>query len=117
MNNLIGMAVICIGVLINLLGCIGLVRLQDTYSRLQAVTKCIVLGTCLILLGAAVVTASWVFFFKAAVCCTLLLIAAPTAAHALAKAAHSSGAKIHEHCKREMCTEDELARDQSGDSQ
>ena len=40
-----------IGVLFNLLGAFGLLRLPDIYNRLQAATKCVTLGTCMILLG------------------------------------------------------------------
>ena len=42
---------ITIGILFNLLGCIGIIRLPDTYNRLQAATKCVTLGCCSILLG------------------------------------------------------------------
>ena len=42
------------GVLFDLIGCVGLVRLPDVYNRIQASTKCVVLGTSLSLLGAMV---------------------------------------------------------------
>ncbi len=42
---------ISIGVLFNLFGCIGLIRLPDVYNRLQSATKCVTLGTCSILVG------------------------------------------------------------------
>ena len=45
---------ISIGVLFNLFGCIGLIRLPDVYNRLQSATKCVTLGTCSILAGVAV---------------------------------------------------------------
>jgi len=54
MNETIGLVLIVIGVLFDLLGCIGLVRLPDIYNRIQASTKCVVLGTTLSLLGAMV---------------------------------------------------------------
>lgn len=42
---------ISIGVLFNLFGCVGLIRLPDVYNRLQSATKCVTLGTCSILVG------------------------------------------------------------------
>ena len=47
----LGYIVITIGVVFDLLGCIGLVRLPDVYNRLQASTKCVTLGTCSIMFG------------------------------------------------------------------
>ena len=35
---------IVIGVLFNLIGCIGLIRFPDVYNRLQSATKCGTLG-------------------------------------------------------------------------
>ncbi len=54
MNEKIGLILIALGVLFDLFGCVGLVRLPDVYNRIQASTKCVVLGTTLILLGAMV---------------------------------------------------------------
>ena len=51
MNNIIFIILLSIGVLFNLFGCIGLLRLPDVYNRLQSATKCVTLGTCSILLG------------------------------------------------------------------
>ena len=42
------------GLFFDLVGCLGLVRLPDVYNRLQAGTKCVTLGTFLILLGVIV---------------------------------------------------------------
>ncbi|UCG29051.1 MAG: monovalent cation/H(+) antiporter subunit G, partial [Bacteroidales bacterium] len=56
MNSVLGIIFLCIGVLFNFFGCLGLLRLPDVYNRLQASTKCVTLGTCSILL-------SLVFFF------------------------------------------------------
>ena len=50
MNETIGLLLIALGVLFDVSGCIGLVRLPDVYNRIQASTKCVVLGTNLILL-------------------------------------------------------------------
>ena len=95
MSDIIGYILIISGVLFNLFGCIGLVRFPDVYNRLQAATKCVTLGTILLLLGVAVVgggaTAG-----KAVICAVFILLTSPTAAHAIAKGAYASGVKLWE---------------------
>ena len=51
MSELISNIIIGTGILFNLFGCLGLIRLPDVYNRLQAATKCATLGTCGILFG------------------------------------------------------------------
>ena len=90
-----GMAFIGVGVAFDLLGCIGLIRLPDIYNRLQASTKCVTLGTCSVLLG-AMLLAGGAVAAKAFLCMVFVLVACPTAAHALARAAHRSGIRLWE---------------------
>lgn len=94
MNEKIGLVLITVGVLFDLLGCIGLVRLPDVYNRIQASTKCVVLGTTLSLLGAMIWLGSTAAFIKGLLCIVFLLITSATAAHALARAAHRSGVPL-----------------------
>jgi multicomponent Na+:H+ antiporter subunit G len=70
------------------------VRLPDVYNRIQASTKCVVLGTTLILLGAMVWLASPQVWVKGIICILFILITSATAAHALARAAHRSGVDL-----------------------
>ena len=94
MNEIIGLILITIGVLFDLLGCVGLVRLPDVYNRIQASTKCVVLGTTLSLLGAMIWLGTTAAFIKGLLCILFLLITSATAAHALARAAHRSGVPL-----------------------
>ncbi len=96
MREISGFFLLLIGVLFDLFGCIGLVRLPDIYNRLQAATKCVTLGTCLILIGSAVVVGSAAIVLKSLLFIIFLLITSPTAAHALAKASHASGIRLWE---------------------
>ena len=96
MNETIGFVLIAIGVLFDLLGCIGLVRLPDIYNRLQAATKCVTLGTCMILIGLLVIMGIGSAGIKALLCAIFILFTSPVAAHALARAAHKSGIKLWE---------------------
>ncbi len=94
MSDIIGYILIIVGVLFNLFGCIGLVRFPDVYNRLQAATKCVTLGTILLLLGVAVASGVGPTAAKAIICAVFILITSPTAAHAIAKGAHASGVKL-----------------------
>lgn len=94
MSEILGKLIILVGVLFIFFGTIGLVRLPDLYNRLQAATKCTTLGTCSILLGIIIIHGSSAISIKALLCIVFLLLTNPTAAHALAHAAHRSGVKL-----------------------
>ena len=94
LNESIGMTLIVIGVLFDVSGCVGLVRLPDVYNRIKASTKCVVLGTTLILLGAVIWLGTLAALVKGLICILFILITSSTAAHALARAAHRSGVAL-----------------------
>jgi len=94
MSEYIGLALIAVGLVFDLFGCVGLVRLPDVYTRLQAATKCVTLGTCLILVGSCVCAGLGPTGAKALVCMLFVLVTSPTAAHALARGAYRSGVKL-----------------------
>ena len=94
MSDAIGMTILLVGVVFNVCGCVGLVRFPDIYNRLQAGTKCVTLGTCLVLVGTMVMAGSAPIIVKCLLCMVLVLITSPTAAHALALGAHTSGVKL-----------------------
>lgn len=95
MREATGFVFLTIGVLFDLFGCIGLVRLPDVYNRLQASTKCVTLGTCLILLSVMIIVGG-AAAAKAFLTIIFILIASPTAAHALSRASHKSGITLWE---------------------
>lgn len=99
MSDIICAIIVVIGVAFNLFGCIGLVRFPDVYTRLQASTKCVTLGTCLMLAGAALYGFAHghnPMAVKALITLGALVITAPTAAHALARGAYKYGVKLKE---------------------
>jgi len=96
MTDIIGYMLIIIGILFDIFGCIGLVRFPDVYNRLQASTKCVTLGTILLLLGVAVLSGLGAMSAKAIICAVFILITSPTAAHAIAKGAYASGVQLWE---------------------
>ena len=116
MNENIGLALITAGVLFDLLGCIGLVRLPDVYNRIQASTKCVVLGTTLSLLGAMVWLGTTPAFVKGLLCIMFLLITSATAAHALARAAHRSGVPLADESVVDHYADDMQSGDNKGET-
>jgi len=96
MTDIIGYILIISGILFDIFGCIGLVRFPDVYNRLQASTKCVTLGTILLLVGVALVSSSGPTSAKAIICAVFILITSPTAAHAIAKGAYASGVALWE---------------------
>jgi multicomponent Na+:H+ antiporter subunit G len=94
MNNMASTIFISIGVLFNLFGCIGLIRLPDVYNRLQSATKCVTLGTCSILVGTLIHFGFVDAGVKALVAIPLLFFGSTVAAHALARGAYHAGIKL-----------------------
>ena len=91
MVEIIGYIFIAVGLVFDLFGCLGLVRLPDVYNRLQASTKCVTLGTCFILFGSFLLMG---FLWKAILAIAFVVMSSPTGAHAIAHAAHHSGIKL-----------------------
>lgn len=110
MNDLIGLVLIGIGLFFDLVGCLGLVRLPDLYNRLQASTKCVALGTCLILFGTFVTVGFTPAGMKSLFCMYFVVLTSPVAAHALARGAHRSGVKL---CEGSLV--DHYAEDKEGE--
>ena len=96
MRDEIGLVIIAVGVLFDLFGCIGIVRLPDVFNRIQAGTKCVTLGVCLILIGAFVIGDTTAMRLKSLLCVVFIVTTSPTAAHALACAARRCGIRMWE---------------------
>lgn len=97
MSDILGYIFIIAGLCFDIFGCIGLMRLPDVYNRLQAATKCVTGGTCVILFGVMVIKGlASATAIKAFLCILFLLLTTPVAAHALARGAHKSGVKLWE---------------------
>jgi multicomponent Na+:H+ antiporter subunit G len=96
MSDVIGYGLIILGILFNIFGCVGLVRFPDVYNRLQAATKCVTLGTVLLLIGVAIANGTGGMAAKALICAVFVLVTSPTAAHAIAKGAYASGVPLWE---------------------
>jgi len=96
MNSQVASYMIVIGLLFDLMGTIGLMRLPDIYNRLQAATKCVTLGTCLILIGLLVENGFDALGVKALLATIFILLTSPVGAHAIARGAHIAGVRLWE---------------------
>lgn len=77
------------GALFLFLGALGVIRMPDSYNRIQAGTKATTLGTLLFLLGIGLYNPSW--FPKLIVLIIFILFTNPVSSHVLARAAHHKG--------------------------
>ena len=96
MLEVIGIVFIGVGLVFDLFGCLGLVRLPDVYNRLQAATKCVTFGTCSLLFGVFLILGFSPAGIKALLCIVFLLLTSPVSAHALARSSHKAGVKLWE---------------------
>lgn len=92
--NLTGFVFMSLGLFMDIIGCIGLVRFPDVYNRLQTSTKCITFGTCSILFGTFLITGLNAAGMKCLICMLFIVLTAPVAAHAIARGSHRSGVKL-----------------------
>jgi len=87
--QLIALIAVIIGTFFSVVGMLGLIRLPDVYSRLQATGKVAVFGAVLLLVAAAAWTPlSW---GRALLLILLLMVAGPVTSHAIASAAYRVG--------------------------
>lgn len=94
MSDTISLIFIVIGVVFDLFGCIGLIRLPDVYNRLQSATKSVTLGTCSILFGLFIKYGFSAIGMKALIAIPLLFFASTVAAHALIRGSYKFGIKL-----------------------
>ncbi len=94
MNEPAGLILITVGIAYDLLACLGVVRMPDIYTRLQAATKAVTVGTTFILAGAAIYAGPGPLAAKALLCLAFVLLTNPASAHVIARAAHSSGIRV-----------------------
>jgi multicomponent Na+:H+ antiporter subunit G len=83
-----GCALLLLGSLFSLVAAIGVVRLPDLFTRMHAASKAGAVGSGLVLLAVAVVSADVGVALRAVVGFVFLLLTTPVAAHLLARASY-----------------------------
>lgn len=89
MIELAGSILILLGAVFLFSAGLGMVRMPDTYTRIQAGTKASTLGNMLVLAGLAVHHPGW--SPKLLLIAYFVLMTNPVSSHALARAAHAIG--------------------------
>ena len=85
----IGNLFLVIGALFLFSAGLGVLRMPDTYNRIQTGTKATTLGTIMILVGLAFLHPSWTW--KLIILIFFVMLTNPVSSHALARAVHSIG--------------------------
>ena len=89
MGDLIGSLLLLGGAVFLFSAGLGVLRMPDTYNRIQTGTKATTLGTILILVGLAFLHPAWTF--KLIILIFFVMLTNPVSSHALARAAHAIG--------------------------
>ena len=89
MGELIGSLFLLGGALFLFSAGLGVLRMPDTYNRIQTGTKATTLGTIMVLVGIAFLHPSWTL--KLIILIFFVMLTNPVSSHALARAAHSIG--------------------------
>jgi multicomponent Na+:H+ antiporter subunit G len=84
--ELAGAIIVLIGSIFLFLGALGLLRMPDSFNRIQAGTKASTLGTLLSLAGLIILMPAW--WGKLLVLIMFIILTNPVSSHVLARAAH-----------------------------
>lgn len=112
----IGSLCILLGALFLFSAGLGVLRMPDTYNRIQTGTKATTLGSILILLGLAFLHPDWTF--KLIVLIFFVMLTNPVSSHALARAAHAIGIQESERTVVDLLEEPaDAATDAAGEQE
>lgn len=96
MSDLVSSAFLLIGAVFMLLAALGVVRMPDLFTRMQATTKSATLGAGCTLLAAALHFADLGVTTRVVAVIAFLLLTAPVAAHMIGRAAYFIGVPLWE---------------------
>jgi len=85
--DLLGSLIVFTGSIFLFSAGLGVLRMPDSYNRIQTGTKASTLGVILVLLGLAVLHPAWTW--KLLILIFFVLLTNPVSSHALARAAHA----------------------------
>jgi multicomponent Na+:H+ antiporter subunit G len=96
MIDLITAVVWIAGAAFALIAAIGVVRMPDVFTRMQASTKASTLGLGCLLIGAALLFGDLASFIRVSSIGVFILLTTPVAAHAIARAAYHADVPLWE---------------------
>jgi multicomponent Na+:H+ antiporter subunit G len=88
MTEMIGSILVLLGAIFHFSAGLGMLRMPDAYTRMQAGTKASTLGNTLVLAGLAIYHPGW--SLKLLIIIYFVLMTNPVSSHALARAAYGS---------------------------
>jgi multicomponent Na+:H+ antiporter subunit G len=88
MMEMIGSILVLLGAIFHFSAGLGMLRMPDAYTRMQAGTKASTLGNTLVLAGLAIYHPGW--SLKLLIIIYFVLMTNPVSSHALARAAYGS---------------------------
>jgi multicomponent Na+:H+ antiporter subunit G len=94
MTETLAGGLILVGVLLALLAAIGVLRLPDVFTRMQASTKALTLGLGCLLAGHVLLHPSTETVIRAVSIAAFIMLTAPVSAHVIARAAARTGAPL-----------------------
>ena len=89
--TILGYIFVSVGVTFLFLGALGIVRMPDIFTRLQAGTKASTLGALGTIIGVGLLQPEW--FWKTLIIAIFIAISNPISSHALARGSYKSGFK------------------------
>lgn len=87
--SLLGNILIIVGSVFLFLGALGIFRLPDVYSRMQAGTKATTLGALSVIIGVGLLHPP--FLGKSIIIALFIALSKPISSHALARGSHKAG--------------------------
>jgi len=96
MTNWIIAVLLLVGSIIMLIGSVGLVRMPDLYSRMQATTKSMTLAVVCLLLAVVIYFGEPGVTLRALLVITFYCVTSPIAAHMIGRAAYFCGVPLWE---------------------
>jgi multicomponent Na+:H+ antiporter subunit G len=96
LNDLLAAGLVLIGAVLMLLASIGVLRMPDVFTRMQAATKAASLGSGTALLAVALHFGDLSVVVRALLAIAFIFLTAPISAHMLARAAYFMGVAIWE---------------------
>lgn len=103
--DLVGAIMVFLGSLVLLIAAIGLLRMPDSYNRIQVGTKASTASVALIMLGFAFIIPEW--FGKLFTILLFVMMTNPISSHVLMRAAHKIGHPLTDKTVVDKLKEDE----------
>jgi multicomponent Na+:H+ antiporter subunit G len=103
-------ALVLAGAAFMFVAALGIARLPDLYTRMQAATKAATVGVLAVMGGVAIAFWTPPVTIRAGIVAGFLLLTAPVAAHAIARSAHGRGVPMAPGTRRDAPGEDDDAR-------